>query len=67
MEMIYRYYGNDVDQDMIFQKFKGRKSRVREGEGLDDRTAARFLSRSGFNVDHREGGDLETIKKIYRQ
>jgi uncharacterized protein YvpB len=63
MEMIYRYYGNDVDQDMIFQKFKGRKSRVREGEGLDDRTAARFLSRSGFNVDHREGGNLETVKK----
>lgn len=63
MEMIFRYYGYDVDQDMIFQKMKGRKSRVREGEGLDDRTAARFLSRSGFNVDHREGGDLETIKK----
>ena len=63
MEMIFRYYGYDVDQDMIFQKMKGRKSRVREGEGLDDRTAARFLSRSGFNVDHREGGDLETVKK----
>ena len=63
MEMIFRYYGYDVDQDMIFQKLKGRRSRVREGEGLDDRTAARFLSRSGFNVDHREGGDLETVKK----
>lgn len=63
MEMIFKYYGYDVDQDMIFQKMRGRKSRVREGEGLDDRTAARFLSRSGFNVDHREGGNLETIKK----
>jgi len=63
MEMIFRYYGYNVDQDMIFQKMKGRRSTVREGEGLDERTAARFLSRSGFNVDHREGGDLETVKK----
>ncbi len=63
MEMIFRYYGHEVDQDMIFQKLKGRKSRVKEGEGLDDRTAARFLSRSGFNIDHREGGDLDTVKK----
>ncbi|MEN6320974.1 MAG: C39 family peptidase [Syntrophaceae bacterium] len=63
MEMIFRYYGYDVDQDMIFQNLKGRRSRVREGEGLDDRTAARFLNRSGFTVDHREGGDLDMIKK----
>lgn len=63
MEMVFKYYGHDVDQDMIFQKMKGRKSRVKEGEGLDPGTAARFLSRSGFNVDYREEGNLETVKK----
>jgi uncharacterized protein YvpB len=63
MEMIFKYHGFDVDQDMIFKNMKGRRSTVREGEGLDPRTAARFLSRSGFNVDYREGGNLETVIK----
>lgn len=61
--MIFKYYGYDVDQDEIFKNMKGRRSRGREGEGLDERTAARFLSRAGFNVDLREEGDLDTVKK----
>jgi len=60
-EMVLKYYGFDIDQDEIFQRLKGRGT-IARGEGLDPRTVARFLSRSGFNVDYREEGDLETIK-----
>jgi hypothetical protein len=63
MEMVFRYYGFDIDQDGIFQKLKGRRSTVAEGEGLDPRTAARFLSRSGFTVDYCQERDLDAIKK----
>jgi hypothetical protein len=63
MEMIFKYYGADMDQDAIFKNLKGRRGTVKEGEGLDPRTASRFLSRAGFNVDYYEGGNLETIKK----
>jgi uncharacterized protein YvpB len=63
MEMVLKYYGIDVDQDAIFKNLNARRrSNVREGEGLDPRTVARFMSRAGLNVDYREEGDLEAVK-----
>jgi uncharacterized protein YvpB len=63
MEMVFKYYGLDVDQDAIFKNLNARRrSTVKEGEGLDPRTVARFMSRAGLNVDYHEEGDLETVK-----
>jgi hypothetical protein len=63
MEMVLKYYGFDVDQDAIYKNLNARRrSTVREGEGLDTRTVARFMSRAGLNVDYREEGDLESVK-----
>ena len=63
MEMVLKYYGFDVDQDAIYKNLNARRrSTVREGEGLDTRTVARFMSRAGLNVDYREEGDLEAVK-----
>jgi uncharacterized protein YvpB len=63
MEMVFKYYGFDVDQDAIFKNLNARRrSTVREGEGLDPRTVARFMSRAGLNVDYHEEGDLEAVK-----
>ena len=63
MEMVFKYYGFDVDQDAIYKNLNARRrSTVREGEGLDPRTVARFMSRAGLNVDYHEEGDLEAVK-----
>ena len=63
MEMVFKYYGFDIDQDAIFKNLNARRrSTVREGEGLDPRTVARFMSRAGLNVDYQEEGDLEAVK-----
>ncbi len=63
MEMVFKYYGFDLDQDAIYKNLNARRrSTVREGEGLDTRTVARFMSRAGLNVDYREEGDLEAVK-----
>ena len=63
MEMVFKYYGFDVDQDAIFKNLNARRrSTVREGEGLDPGTVARFMSRAGLNVDYHEEGDLEAVK-----
>jgi len=63
MEMVFKYYGFDVDQDAIYKNLNARRrSTVREGEGLDTRSVARFMSRAGLNVDYHEEGDLEAVK-----
>ena len=63
MEMVFKYYGFDVDQDAIYKNLNARRrSTVREGEGLDTRSVARFMSRAGLNVDYHEEGDLESVK-----
>jgi uncharacterized protein YvpB len=63
MEMVFKYYGFDVNQDAIFKNLNARRrSTVKEGEGLDPRTVARFMSRAGLNVDYHEEGDLEAVK-----
>jgi hypothetical protein len=63
MEMVFKYYGFDVDQDAIYKNLNTRRrNTVREGEGLDPRTVARFMSRAGLNVDYHEEGDLEAVK-----
>ena len=63
MEMVFKYYGLDVDQDAIYKNLNARRrSTVREGEGLDPRTVAHFMSRAGLNVDYHEEGDLEAVK-----
>jgi len=64
MEMVFKYYGFDVDQDAIYKNLNARRrSTVREGEGLDTRTVARFMSRAGLNVDYHEEGNLEAIRR----
>jgi uncharacterized protein YvpB len=63
MEMVFKYYGLDIDQDAIYKNLNARRhSIVREGEGLDTGTVARFMSRAGLNVDYHEEGDLEAVK-----
>jgi len=63
MEMVFKYYGFDVDQDAIYKNLNARRrSTVREGEGLDTRSVARFMSRAGLNVDYHEEGDLKSVK-----
>jgi hypothetical protein len=63
MEMVFKYYGFDVDQDAIYKNLNARRrGTVREGEGLDTRSVARFMSRAGLNVDYHEEGDLEAVK-----
>jgi hypothetical protein len=63
MEMVFKYYGFDVDQDAIYKNLNARRrSTVWEGEGLDTRSVARFMSRAGFNVDYHEEGDLKDVR-----